>query len=86
MSFQQCNHPVGFRRVSPETVYPISPVTVVGAFVPLHFNMSFDGRVRIFGEAGFPVGKVEALVSTLPVMLFPPGTAFAGVLPFGPFG
>jgi len=54
--------------------------------MPLHFNMPFDGCIRILGEGCFPVGKIEAVVIAEPVALFPPGTAFAWILPFGPLG
>ena len=55
LSLQQGNHPIGFGWVSSQAFDPISPVAIIRAFMPPHFNMPFDRRIRILGEGSFPV-------------------------------
>jgi len=86
LSFQQGNHPVGFGRVSSQAVDPVGPVSVEGAFLPLYLDMSFDRHVCVLHEGGFSIRKVQSVAFPQPVAMFSPGTTFAGVLPFGPFG
>ena len=52
-------------------------------FSPPGFNVPFDVRIGIFGEAGFSIREVKAVFLAMPVALFAPLVTFAGVLPFG---
>lgn len=82
---EQGYYSVGFRGVFSQAVYPVRPVTIVGAFCSLHLDMPLDVRVSVQAQIGFPIREFQAAAVTMPVSLFAPGVAFVGVLPFCPF-